>query len=74
MVYKCQLSVLLPEDKRPPRCSCTVDPSPSEKQDLLFYSANGKESIQHLLACILHKTALNVHPFGSQTMPHKKHL
>ena len=44
------------------RGSCTANLSPCEKQLLLSFSTNGKDSTQRLLACIMHTDALNTDP------------
>ena len=44
------------------RGSCTANLSPCEKQLLLSFSTNGKDSTYQLLACILHTTVLNTDP------------
>ena len=52
--------------------SCTANLSPWEKQLLLSFSTNGKDSTQRLLACITHTDALNTDPdsWPPEVKPH----
>ena len=62
MVSKCQLSVLLLEGKCGIKRQLYSKLSPCEKQLLLSFNTNGKDSTYPLLACILHTAALNTDP------------
>ena len=66
MVSKCQLSVTTSgawqRASKRSRSSCTANLSPWEKQLLLSFSTNGKDSTQRLLACIMHTDALKTDP------------
>ena len=72
MIPKCQLSVLLSEGKC---ATCTANLLPCEKQLLLSFSTNGKNSLTIMYFthnCTKHRPRLL--PSGSEAMPHENHL
>ena len=61
MVSKCQLSILLPEGKRALKRQL-YSKSFTLREAASSFSTNGKDSMQHLLACMMHTDVLNTDP------------